>query len=420
MVRRSCSVALARSRGPVFLLPGVLLLMMMSASAGVAQDVGTTGGDHRAAVASLSDVKAAIATIVAADASYATDRNVYHRASQRAINALEGTRGTDYQAEPGNPGDAQGAIGHIDALLDRTATPVWAAPLHGAEANLRAAVVHLQDSLHARELMDYELAVSRALAYLEVAQGRPTETGVLAGLEGALANTVLGVPAGAQTADGCAAPPDTPSFGIRDGYIAWVTVPAGEGTHTLAENTGGTDLTVHNGLIVLHTAAASLVAQRCNGRAAGPATPAAAPAAQHAAASTPGEGSLPTLYTVAQAQQGAQIFATKCVSCHGANMQGTAAPSVAGNDFLTTAQHNGWTLEIIRYLVFKMMPLNAPGSLSPDASADVIAFLLASDCYPAGKTPFPADDSPSFATIKLGPVPGHPEGQNGQGVCKLP
>ena len=110
------------------------------------------------------------------------------------------------------PPTRPGAIGHIDALLDRKETPVWAAPLQGAEANMRAAVAYLQDSLKARELMDYELAASRALTYLEVARGRPTETGVLGGLEGALANTVLGVPAGATQADGCAPrPPPRPT-----------------------------------------------------------------------------------------------------------------------------------------------------------------------------------------------------------------
>ncbi len=374
-----------------------------------------TGDDHQAAVAALTDVKAAIAALVAADASYATDRNVYHRASQRAINALEGARGPEYLAAPGTPGDEQGAIGHIDALLDRAATPVWAAPLHGAEANLRAAVAHLQDSLHARELMDYELEASRALGYLEVAQGRPTETGVLAGLEGALANTVLGVPAGARTVDACAAPPDQPAFGTKNGSIAWITIPAGEGTHALAENPGGTDVTVQGGVIVLHTAAAALVAQACHGDPQHVTVPSVA---RHAAVSGSGEASLPALYTADQARQGAQVYADKCVGCHGATMQGVAAPSVAGDDFLTTAKHNGWTLEVIRTLVFTMMPFNASGTLSPDAYARVMAYLLASNCYPAGDTPFPTQDSPSFANIKLGPVPGHPPGQDSQGVCK--
>ena len=414
------SLAPARVSGPVLFLLAVLPLAVPCMAQGVGtQNVGTQGGDHEAAVAALADLKAAISALVAADASYATDRNIYHRASQQAINALEGAHGAEYRSEAGTPGDAQGAIGHIDSLLDRAETRVWAAPLHGAEANMRAAAAYLQDSLRTRELMDYQFVASRALAYLEVAQGRPTETGVLAGLEGALANTELGLPGDAQVVDGCAAPPNTPSFGVHDGYIAWVAVPAGDGTHELAENPGGTDVTMHGGVILLHTAAAPLVAQECRGHAAAPATGSAKPATQHAAAA-PATDALPALYTTAQARAGEQVFVSKCSSCHGANMQGAAAPSVAGNDFLVAAQHNGWTLEIIRYLVFTMMPLNAAHSLSPDAYAAVMAYLLASNCYPAGDKTFPTADDPSFANVKLGPVPGKPPAnQDSQGVCKL-
>ncbi|MGA9869204.1 MAG: cytochrome c, partial [Acetobacteraceae bacterium] len=148
-------------------------------------------------------------------------------------------------------------------------------------------------------------------------------------------------------------------------------------------------------------------------------SPSAPSTTQHAAAA-PATGVLPALYTAAQAHAGAQVYASKCVSCHGANMQGVAAPAVAGTDFLTTAQHDGWTLEIIRYLVFTMMPMNAAHSLSPDAYASVMAYLLASNCYPAGNTPFPTEDDPRFAGIKLGPVVGHtPTAQNSKGVCEV-
>lgn len=423
----------ARFLGPaVFLLAALALPQPAPAAAAV----GSQAGDHAAAQAALSDVKAAIDTLVAANMSYSTNRVDYHRASQRAINALEGTRGKYYAAGVGSPGDEQGAIGHIDALLDRKATPVWAAPLHGAEANLRAAVVHLRDSLKARELMDYEIAVSRALAYLEVAQGRPTETGVLAGLEGALANTVLGVPYGVHQEDACTTPQAAPAYGTHGGLIAWVTVPADAGTHTLAENPGGTDVTVQGNMVVLHTAAAPMVAKACGAHAAGqpaaqhattqqPSQPQPAQAQQQAmqkpTAATPAQGGPPpALYTLGQARKGAAIYASKCVACHGSNMQGTAAPSVAGTDFLTTAKRNGWTLQAIRYLVFNIMPFNAPHSLSDSSYAAVMAFLLASNCYPAGNTPFPTEDQPSFGKVKLGPVPGHPAGQNSLGVCKVP
>jgi polar amino acid transport system substrate-binding protein len=400
---------------------GLAFLLGLTASAAPARGA---DDDHAQAVAALDDVKAAVAELVQADASYATDRNVYHGASQRAINALAGARGEGYLAAAGTPGDAAGAIGHIDALLDRRETPVWADPLHGAEANIRAAIVHLRDSLKARELMDYELAASRALTYLEVARGRPTEAGVLGGLEGALANTELGIPAGATRQDACAAPSAAPSYGTHGGYLAWVAVPAGDGAHVLAENPGGTEILVQNGNVVLRTSVAARVAQACQNRtdagtkepkaqlaATQPDMPQAAPS--HSAAAAP-----PLLYTRDQAAQGARIYAQKCVACHGSNLQGTAAPSVAGTDFLETAQRNGWTLAIIRYIVFKLMPRNSPASLPPEEGAAVMAFLLASDCYPAGTTPFPATDDPAFANVKLGPLPGRPSGQDDKGVCR--
>jgi mono/diheme cytochrome c family protein len=176
-------------------------------------------------------------------------------------------------------------------------------------------------------------------------------------------------------------------------------------------------------MIVLRTAAAKLVADAC---AAEPkrdppalATQAAVQHATQAPPAAPSNVQPPALYTQAQAEQGKQIFATQCVACHGANLQGAAGPSVAGNDFLVAAQHNGWTLEIMRYVVFDQMPRNTPASLSPTDDADVMAYLLASNCYPAGTKPFPSADSPSFAKIKLGPVPGQHPDRNAKGVCDV-
>lgn len=400
----------ARIVGPAVRLLTACLLLSLAALRPAAA---APADDHAQALAALADLKAAIAEIVQAEGSYATDRTVYHRASQRAINALAGVRGESYVAAAGSPADEQGAIGHIDALLDRRATPVWADPLRGAEANMRAAIAHLHDATRARELMDYEIAASRALAYLEVARGRPTEPGVLGGLEGALANTVLGVPAGAQQADACAPPAAAPAYGTHGGYLAWVALPLGATNDQLAEDPGGTEIDVRNGMIVLHTAAATLVATACGRAPVSHPAVAAGPMVHPAAV---GAG-VPRLYTHAQAEAGAQVFALRCAACHGANLQGVAAPSVAGNDFLTTAEHNGWTLAIIRYIVFNLMPRNAPAALTPNEYAEAMAFLLASNCYPAGDTPFPTTNDPAFAAIKLGPVPGEHLGENSVGVC---
>jgi len=398
----------ARFGGPALLLLAGCLVASAPRAA--------TTDDHQQAVGALTNIEAAIAELVHADASYAVGPETYHRAAQRAINALAGSAGDGYRADAGSPGDASGALGHIDALLDRSATPVWVAALHSAEANVRAAITHLEDARKAHEFMDYATAASRALTYLEVARGRPTETGVFGGLEGALANTVLGVPAGAQQQDACKAPSSAPAYGVHGGYVAWVTVPAREGTHALAEDPGATSLSLQGGMIVLQSAAAPIVVTDCDKQhaALGPrSTTAASPIAP---VSLPAP---PALYTKSQAEQGKQIFATKCVACHGTDLQGTAGPSVAGSDFLNTAQHNGWTLSIIRYIVFELMPRNAPASLSPDENARVMAYLLASDCYPPGSTPFPASDQPAFTKIKLGPVPGKHAEANAKGVCPV-
>lgn len=407
-------------------LVGPAFVLALTASFAAPLPAVAADDDHAEARAALDDVEAAINELVQADASYATDRNVYRRASQRAMNALAGSRGEGYDPSAGSAGDTAGAIGHIDALLDRRDKPVWVDPLHGAEANIRAAVVHLHDSLKARELMDYEISASRALTYLEVARGRPTDLGVLAGIEGAVANTELGVPAGATRQDGCAAPSSAPAYGVHDGYLAWIAAPAREGAYPLAENPGGAEIAVHNGIVALRTAAATLVAKSCDSHASTDAptqtavaqTSAPRPVSQPAAA-TPPVAAPPTLYTMEQAAKGAQIYAQNCVACHGQNLQGTAAPSVAGTDFLETAQRNSWTLSIVRYIVFKLMPRNAPSSLGPEESAAVMAYLLASDCYPAGATPFPAADDPTFGNLKLGPPPGRPPSQNDKGVCKV-
>jgi polar amino acid transport system substrate-binding protein len=409
----------ARIVGPAACMLAWLLLPGIATATAAA----AAGDDNQQAVATLADVKAAIGELVRADASYATDSKIYHGAAQRAINALAGTRGADYVAGAGSSGDTAGAIGHIDALLDRAATPVWANPLRSAEANIRAAISHLKDAAKAHELMDYAIAASRALAYLQVARGRPDETGVFGGLEGALANTDLGVPAGAHEQDGCKPPSAAPSYGTHDGYIAWVALTVSGGTHELAQASGATSVAVQDGMVVLWTAAAKLVADACAAEPKrDPPDPPATQAALQQATQTPAAVSgvqPPALYTKAQAEQGKQIFATKCVACHGANLQGTAAPSVAGNDFLVTAQHNGWTLEIMRYIVFDQMPRNSPASLSATDNADVMAYLLAANCYPAGTQPFPSADDPSFANIKLGPVGGQHPDQNAKGVCDV-
>jgi mono/diheme cytochrome c family protein len=127
----------------------------------------------------------------------------------------------------------------------------------------------------------------------------------------------------------------------------------------------------------------------------------------------------PASYTTAQAHAGLAVYTANCVGCHGANLQGVAAPGVAGTDFLTTVKNNKWSLEDFRTLVVENMPLNNPGTLTPEQYANVIAFLLASNCYPAGTTAFPQKDSPAFASVKMGPVTGAKPTDPKTGSCPV-
>jgi mono/diheme cytochrome c family protein len=416
-----------RNGGGSRLLAGAAAAMLIFRLSAAAATV--AGDEHVYTMSALTDVNAAIAEIVNAENSAASGPLSYKRAAHRAINALVGASDPLSDRTAGNPGDADGAIGHLDALLHRSGTPVWQNTIRGAEANAQSAVASLRDALKARELSAFQFDVTDALTSLLVARGRPGQSDALGGLEGALATTALGVPSGAHVVSACDHDTDTPAYATVGGYLIYVAVPAAQGTARLPEDFGSRDIRVKGNRLVVHTAAAPLAAHLCRKRAAvaqpSPAPESAPPpAATTTSASTlqPAakheiRNSASALYTEAQAQAGKSIYAASCVSCHGAKLQGTAAPAVAGADFLTTAHKNGWTLQTLQTLVTNNMPFNSPGSLSPQQYASVIAFLLAANCYPAGSKPFPTTDDPNLAKIALAPLAGTGHRLSEPGAC---
>jgi polar amino acid transport system substrate-binding protein len=136
-------------------------------------------------------------------------------------------------------------------------------------------------------------------------------------------------------------------------------------------------------------------------------------------AAPPGrKGDPPRLYTLKQAEAGRAIFMTSCARCHGKNLQGTTAPANAGTAFLTKAKELGWSVANMRSLVVNSMPFDQPDSLSAKQYADVLSFLLASDCYPAGPAPFPTKSTAQLKRTKLQPLK-HVKGANSKGVCQV-
>lgn len=86
------------------------------------------------------------------------------------------------------------------------------------------------------------------------------------------------------------------------------------------------------------------------------------------------------VYLEEQAVLGAAVFAQRCAGCHGAELAGGFGPRLAP---LASFWH-GRSLSELYSFVAQNMPFDAPGSLSAAEYAQVVAFVLERNGYPAG------------------------------------
>jgi len=89
------------------------------------------------------------------------------------------------------------------------------------------------------------------------------------------------------------------------------------------------------------------------------------------------------VFTEDQATRGNNGFAAHCANCHGASLGGTGeAPALAGPRFLS--DFDGLSLGDLFDRIRTTMPQDNPASLTRDAYADILAFLLKANGMPAG------------------------------------
>src|SRR5688500_10083321 len=91
------------------------------------------------------------------------------------------------------------------------------------------------------------------------------------------------------------------------------------------------------------------------------------------------------VYSDAQAQRGETAYRQACVNCHGPELEGAdMTPPLTGGTF--TANWNDLTLGDLFERIRATMPLDKPGTLSRQQNADLVAFLLKANQWPAGTT----------------------------------
>ena len=100
-------------------------------------------------------------------------------------------------------------------------------------------------------------------------------------------------------------------------------------------------------------------------------------------AQTPERSVWDGVYSEAQARRGAGLYAAECGSCHGTALTGgESAPPLTGGEFIYN--WNGLTLGDLFDRIRTTMPASRPGKLSREQNAEVLAFILQFNQFPAG------------------------------------
>ncbi len=105
------------------------------------------------------------------------------------------------------------------------------------------------------------------------------------------------------------------------------------------------------------------------------------------------------VFTEAQATRGKAAYLSACASCHQEGLQGAdLAPPLKGDDFLLP-----WTSKSVQDLFDRVqttMPGDAPGSLTPQVNADIVAYMLQVNRFPAGTEELKPDAMKGMAIAK--------------------
>ena len=105
------------------------------------------------------------------------------------------------------------------------------------------------------------------------------------------------------------------------------------------------------------------------------------------------------VYADAQSKRGAEASKASCVSCHGDELAGSdLAPALQGDDF--RGAWSGRTAAELFEKIQTTMPADRAGTLKPQQSADLVAYIFKINDYPAGAADL-ASEMPALQQIKI-------------------
>ena len=92
------------------------------------------------------------------------------------------------------------------------------------------------------------------------------------------------------------------------------------------------------------------------------------------------------VYTEEQATRGEALYQEHCVRCHGATLQGNGEGALPLTGPIFMATWNGVEMGAMLERVRLSMPQDKPGTMSRQQIADLLAFVLRSNKFPAGES----------------------------------
>lgn len=104
------------------------------------------------------------------------------------------------------------------------------------------------------------------------------------------------------------------------------------------------------------------------------------------------------VFTEEQASRGAVIYRQACRKCHYADLTGAGDPDASPGEvppglvgFAFSDRWNQLSVAELFLAIARGMPSDRPGTLKPQATADVVSYILQRNAFPAGSTELPAE-----------------------------